>query len=191
MTDSVAQDQIKSFVRRVESLEDEIKVLNEDKSEVYKEAKSTGFDVKVLRRVIADRRKDSAERDEFDAVYDLYWSAIHGVVNARVEPIEQFDADGVEIEPQSAPQAARDEADDAVLKADPSSQSIQPETASEAAHAWDRLSATDAGGAQASPAPTVLTSKPRRPNCLHPEKCAGQGPKHCWSCEKAMGGDAA
>lgn len=96
--DSVAQDQLQAFVRRIESLEDEIGALNGDKSEVYKEAKGNGFDTKVLRKVIADRRKDATERNEFDAVYQLYWDAVHGVVRAHVENIEEFpehDADGV------------------------------------------------------------------------------------------------
>ena len=93
--DSVAQDQLKSFVRRIEALEDEIHALNGDKSEVYKEAKGNGFDTKVLRKVIADRRKDASERNEFDAVYELYWDAVHGSVRAHVEKIEQFPHDPV------------------------------------------------------------------------------------------------
>ena len=92
-SESVAQDQLQSFVRRIESLEDEINALNGDKSEVYKEAKGNGFDTKVLRRVIADRRKDATERNEFDAVYQLYWDAIHGVVRAHVENIEEIAAE--------------------------------------------------------------------------------------------------
>lgn len=94
-TDSVAQDQLQSFVRRIEALEDEIHALNGDKSEVYKEAKGNGFDVKVLRKVIADRRKNASERNEFDAVYELYWNAVHGSVRAHVENIEQFPHDPV------------------------------------------------------------------------------------------------
>jgi uncharacterized protein (UPF0335 family) len=88
--DSVAQDQLQAYVRRIESLEDEITALNGDKSEIYKEAKGNGFDTKVLRKVIADRRKDATERNEFDAVYQLYWDAIHGVVRAHVENVEEF-----------------------------------------------------------------------------------------------------
>jgi len=89
-SDSLAQDQLKSFVRRIEAIEDEIKVLNDDKSEIYREAKGNGFDVKVLRKVVTARRKGQAERDEEEALFDLYWNAIHGVVRAHVENIEEF-----------------------------------------------------------------------------------------------------
>lgn len=72
----IAADRLKSFVERVERLEAEIKGLNEDKSEVYKEAKSTGFDVKTIKAVVSKRRKDPADRDEQDALFELYWEAL-------------------------------------------------------------------------------------------------------------------
>jgi uncharacterized protein (UPF0335 family) len=89
-SDSVAQDQLIDFVRRIESVEDQTKALNSDKSEIYKEAKNQGFDLKVLRKVVADRRKDAGERAEFETIYELYWNAVHGVVRAHVETIEEF-----------------------------------------------------------------------------------------------------
>lgn len=89
-TDSVAQDQLIDFVRRIESVEDQTNALNSDKSEIYKDAKGQGFDLKVLRKVIADRRKDAGERAEFETVYELYWNAVHGVVRAHVETIEEI-----------------------------------------------------------------------------------------------------
>lgn len=112
MSDSVAQAELKSFVRRIESVEDEINALNSDKSEIYKEAKSGGFDTKILRKVVAKRRIGAVERDEQDAIFDLYWDALHdastSVVRAHVENIEEFDAETGEItEPQSAPQAVQ------------------------------------------------------------------------------------
>src|SRR6185437_7114806 len=75
-SDSVAQDQLRAFVERIERLEEEIKALNDDKSEVYAEAKGNGFDVKVLRKIIADRRKDYSARMEFETIYDLYAAAL-------------------------------------------------------------------------------------------------------------------
>ena len=72
----VAKDQLKSIVERIERLDAEIKDLNADKSDIYKEAKSNGFDVKVLRKIIADRRKDKSELDEFETVYQLYATAL-------------------------------------------------------------------------------------------------------------------
>lgn len=90
----VARDQLRAFVERVERIEADIKELNSDKSDVYAEARSLGFDVKVLKKVVAKRRMDSAERDEQDAIFDMYWDAIHGsgLVQARAHGnIEFFD----------------------------------------------------------------------------------------------------
>ena len=92
-SESIAHDQIVSYVRRIESIEDEKKALNDDLSEIYKEARGNGFDVKVLRKVIADRRKDAADRAEFETIYELYWNAVHGLAHAHVENIEEFGAD--------------------------------------------------------------------------------------------------
>lgn len=98
-----APEMLRSYVRRIEAIEKEIKGLNDDKSEIYKEVKAGGFDVKVLRKVIAERRKDKDERNEFDSVFELYWNAVHGLVRAHVENIEEFDAETGEIsEPQTA-----------------------------------------------------------------------------------------
>jgi uncharacterized protein (UPF0335 family) len=72
----IAADRLRSFVERIERMEAEIKGLNEDKSEIYKEAKSTGFDVKTIKAVGAKRRKDPSERQEQDALFDLYWEAL-------------------------------------------------------------------------------------------------------------------
>lgn len=72
----IAGDQILSIVERVERLEAEIKELNADKSEVYAEAKANGYDVKVLKAVVARRRKDAAEIEEHDAILELYLDAL-------------------------------------------------------------------------------------------------------------------
>jgi uncharacterized protein (UPF0335 family) len=64
--------QLRSIVERIERLEAEIASLNSDKSDIYKEAKANGFDVKALRAVIAYRRKDPNERAELDAIVETY-----------------------------------------------------------------------------------------------------------------------
>jgi len=73
---TVAEKQIRAFVERIERLEEEIKDLQGDKSEMYQEAKANGYAVKVLKAVVAKRRKDPHEREEFDAVFSLYWEAM-------------------------------------------------------------------------------------------------------------------
>ena len=72
----VAKEQLKSIVERIERLEAEKKVIAQDVRDIYTEAKSNGFDVKVLRQVVAMRKKDLAERQEEEAVRDLYLQAL-------------------------------------------------------------------------------------------------------------------
>jgi len=68
----------RAIVERIEQVDDEIKDLTEAKKEIYAEAKSNGFDVKVLREVIRLRKQDQKERDEHETLLDLYMSAIKG-----------------------------------------------------------------------------------------------------------------
>jgi uncharacterized protein (UPF0335 family) len=74
--EAVAADQLRSFVERIERIEEEIKERNADKSDIYKEAKMNGFDVKVMRKLIAIRRKDYAERQEEDAILEIYMQSL-------------------------------------------------------------------------------------------------------------------
>ena len=70
---------LRKFIERIERLEEEKKALAEDIREVYSEAKGTGFDPKVLRKVVALRRMDPDERQEFEHVLDTYMAALEGV----------------------------------------------------------------------------------------------------------------
>ena len=72
----VAKDQLLSIIERIERLEEEKKGIADDIKEVYAEAKGNGFDTKVLRKVISIRKQDSAERQEQDAILELYLSAL-------------------------------------------------------------------------------------------------------------------
>ncbi len=76
-----AQGQLKAFIERIERLEEEKKAIADDIKEVYAEAKGTGFDTKIMRKVITLRKKDKAERQEEEALLDLYMSAL-GMVMA-------------------------------------------------------------------------------------------------------------
>jgi uncharacterized protein (UPF0335 family) len=78
MTDTVgiAGDRIRSFVERIEHVEEEIKALNEGKKEIFAEAKGDGFDVKVLKEIIRLRKQDKDERDEQESLLDLYLRAM-------------------------------------------------------------------------------------------------------------------
>ncbi|MBN9459017.1 MAG: DUF2312 domain-containing protein [Bosea sp.] len=76
MDDPVQGDQLKSIVERIERLEEEKKTIADDIKEVYAEAKGIGYDVKVLRKVIAMRKRDLDERKEEEAIMDLYLQAV-------------------------------------------------------------------------------------------------------------------
>ena len=73
---SFAEGQLKSLVERIERLEEEKKALAGDIKEVYAEAKANGFDTKILRKVITIRKKDRTEREEEEAMLDLYMHAL-------------------------------------------------------------------------------------------------------------------
>ena len=72
----VAGDQLRAIVERIEHVEEEIKELTDSKKEIYLEAKSNGFDVKIIREVIRLRKQDSKERDELETLIEEYWQAI-------------------------------------------------------------------------------------------------------------------
>ena len=76
MDDPVAGDQLLSIVQRIVRLEEEKKTISDDIKEVYSEAKANGYDVKVLRKVIALRKRDLEERKEEEAILDLYLQAV-------------------------------------------------------------------------------------------------------------------
>jgi len=75
-TGGVAAGQLKSFVERIERLEEEKKGISDDIRDVFAEAKGQGFDTKVMRQVIRLRKKEPAERQEEEALLDLYMHAL-------------------------------------------------------------------------------------------------------------------
>ena len=74
----VAGDQLRAIVERIEHVEEEIKELNEAKKEIYLEAKSNGYDAKVLREVVRLRKQDQKEREEQESLLEVYLRAIKG-----------------------------------------------------------------------------------------------------------------
>jgi uncharacterized protein (UPF0335 family) len=72
----ISAQRLKSFIERIERLEEEKKAMGADVREVYAEAKSSGFDVKIMRKVIALRKMDAAERQEQEALMQVYIDAI-------------------------------------------------------------------------------------------------------------------
>lgn len=72
----IAAERLKSIIERIERLEEEKKALAGDIKDIYAEAKSAGFDVKVVRRVIRDRRRDPAELEEEETLRSTYVHAL-------------------------------------------------------------------------------------------------------------------
>ena len=75
---AAAREQLKAFVARIERLEEDKANVMADMKEVYAEAKSSGYDTKILRKVIALRKIDRHERQETEALLDLYLGAVEG-----------------------------------------------------------------------------------------------------------------
>ena len=73
---TVAAGQLRAFIERIERLEQEKKTISEDIKDVYAEAKGTGFDTKAVRTLIRLRKQDQAERDETEAILNLYKAAL-------------------------------------------------------------------------------------------------------------------
>lgn len=74
-----AQGRLKTIIERVERLEEDKAAVMADIKEVYLEAKGEGFDTKILRKIVALRKKSTAARQEEEALIDLYLSAIGGL----------------------------------------------------------------------------------------------------------------
>ena len=75
-SDSVAQDQIRAFIERIERMEEEKKAIADDIKEIYAEAKGNGFDTKIMRQVIKLRKMEEPDRREQDELLDLYRRAL-------------------------------------------------------------------------------------------------------------------
>ena len=72
----MTNNQLKAIVERIEKLEDEKSIILEDIKEVYSEAKSTGFDPKIIKKLISLRKQDAKKRAEEQAVLATYMDAL-------------------------------------------------------------------------------------------------------------------
>ena len=72
----VSGERLRSYIERIERLEEEKKALSDDIREVYSEAKGAGFDVKILRQIIRLRKMDASDRNEMEEVLEVYKRAL-------------------------------------------------------------------------------------------------------------------
>lgn len=73
---NIAADRLRSIIERIERLEEERRALGSDIKDIYSEAKSAGFDVKVIRQLIRIRRQEPAEVEEQETLLDVYRRAL-------------------------------------------------------------------------------------------------------------------
>ncbi len=73
---SIAREQLRAYVERIERLEDEKKSISDDIRDVYAEAKGNGYDVKAMRQIVKLRKQEAHERQEQEAILDLYKHAL-------------------------------------------------------------------------------------------------------------------
>jgi uncharacterized protein (UPF0335 family) len=81
---TVPGGKIRAFVERIENIDTELQELNEQKKEVFAEAKGEGFDVKILKEIIKLRKQDQEERDERESMLDLYMRATEQAGSEKV-----------------------------------------------------------------------------------------------------------
>jgi uncharacterized protein (UPF0335 family) len=75
-TNTVDAKHLRAFIERIERLEEEKRAIADDIKEVYAEAKGTGYDAKIMRKIISLRRQDRDKRREEEEILDLYLSAL-------------------------------------------------------------------------------------------------------------------
>ena len=73
---SVNAGHLRAFIERIERLDEEKKALADDIKDVYAEAKGTGFDVKIMRKIVSLRKQDRDKRQEEDEILGLYMAAL-------------------------------------------------------------------------------------------------------------------
>ena len=72
----IARERLKSFIERIENLEEEKSALTADIREIYSEAKGIGLDIKTLRQIVRRRKLDSSDRQQQEELLDLYKNAL-------------------------------------------------------------------------------------------------------------------
>lgn len=170
----IAAEQLRSYVERIERLNVEIADANGAKSEVFKEAKACGFDVPTMRKVIQRRSMDRSDREESDALLELYEGALNGTSRATRVHVHTPAREGDDEQTPAAGAAEADVADadqcasaacpetrtaggDVSEPFSPAAGTLHDETPSDAEPA---APGSPSGGAAATPVPQASASDP-------------------------------
>jgi len=76
MSDNLNKDQLMQFIERIERLEEDKKAISDDIKDIYAEAKSSGYESKIIRKIVSLRRKTKEQRQEEETLLDLYMTSI-------------------------------------------------------------------------------------------------------------------
>ena len=76
MSDNVNSGHLRAFIERIEKMEEEKRAIADDIKDIYAEAKGNGFDAKIIRQIVALRKKDRDKRREEEEILDLYLTAL-------------------------------------------------------------------------------------------------------------------
>jgi uncharacterized protein (UPF0335 family) len=77
MSEAIAADELRLLIERIERLEEEKKAMADDIRDVYSEAKSRGYDAKIMRQIVRLRKMETHDRQEMDAILETYRSALN------------------------------------------------------------------------------------------------------------------
>jgi uncharacterized protein (UPF0335 family) len=77
MSEAIAVDELRLLIERIERLEEEKKGIADDIRDVYSEAKSRGYDAKIMRQIVRLRKMETNDRQEMDAVLETYRAALN------------------------------------------------------------------------------------------------------------------
>jgi uncharacterized protein (UPF0335 family) len=76
MSENIAADELRLLIERIERLEEEKRSFADDIKDVYSEAKSRGYDAKIMRQIVRLRKMEKHDRDEMEAILDTYKAAL-------------------------------------------------------------------------------------------------------------------
>lgn len=74
---SIAADELRLLIERIERLEEEKKSISDDIRDVYSEAKARGYDAKIVRQIVRLRKMETHDRQEMDAILETYRAALN------------------------------------------------------------------------------------------------------------------
>jgi uncharacterized protein (UPF0335 family) len=77
VSEAIAADELRLLIERIERLEEEKKGMAEDIRDVYAEAKSRGYDAKIMRQIVRLRKMETHDRQEMEAILDTYRAALN------------------------------------------------------------------------------------------------------------------